>query len=225
MKHLKEIFHKLKENFKNLKSKFTQDNFLLRKLTNRKVRFGIATFIIVIIIIALLTPQIPEITYRINPPDPEKKPEYPVSYVENEPPKYITDGNRLFIPKIAVDTKILEGDSEDIMGREEGTWRDPSSSTPETLGNMVLAGHRFQYLPPNTTTFYNLDKLEIGDKVNVYWEGKEYIYEIQEKFEVYPNEVWIKNHTGDSSEITLYTCTPIYTSEKRLVVKARIIEE
>ncbi len=87
----------------------------------------------------------------------------------------------------------------------------------------MIAGHRFQYLPPNTHTFYNLDKLKIGDKLKVFWNGIEFTYEVFKTFEVFPNEVWIRNPEGNEKELTLYTCTPIYTSEKRLVVKAKMI--
>jgi sortase A len=171
-------------------------------------------------------PLIPELEYRLKPFDENVEPKYPVSYITTEQgdpiKEYVTNGNRLFIPKIGVDTQILEGLSEKILSVKEGAWRDPNTAAPTIEGNMVIAGHRFQYLPPNTTTFYHLDKLTVGDTVRVYWEGKEYVYEVNNIFEVEPDQIWIKEQ-GSEKELTLYTCTPVFTSEKRLVVKAKLI--
>lgn len=136
---------------------------------------------------------------------------------------YRTDGNRIVISKINVDTKILEGENEDVMLREEGAWRDPHTSIPGKNGNIVVGGHRFQYLPPNTTTFYNLDKLKNGDEVKIYWDGYEYIYKIYEIFEVNPDAVWIKSQDTEREELTIYTCTPVFSSARRLVVKAYLL--
>jgi sortase A len=203
----------------------------LRNLRMQPQRLkAIAVIVIVVCLAALVIPLWPELLIRLKGTgDNNSKPTYTVETVVTEEGKqekrYATDGNRLFVPKIGIDTKILESSSEDVMFREEGTWRDPAAGgNPADPGNMVLAGHRFQYLPPNTTTFYNLDKLALGDAIKVYWEGKEYSYQINNIFEVNPDEVWIKDASSqDSHEITLYTCTPLYTSAKRLVIKATLI--
>jgi LPXTG-site transpeptidase (sortase) family protein len=184
------------------------------------------TGVLIVLVAVVVMPILPELEYRLKPFDENVQPEYPISYTTTEEgeaiEKYITEGNRLFIPKIGVDTQILEGLSEKIISVEEGAWRDPNTAVPTIQGNMVIAGHRFQYLPPNTTTFYHLDKLENGDTIKVYWEGKEYIYEVNNIFEVTPDQIWIKEQ-GSENELTLYTCTPVFTSEKRLVVKAKLI--
>lgn len=200
----------------------------VKSLRTHRTYAIICGLVFIITAIILIAPSIPGILFNLNPPDPEKEPDYPVTVVQiedggemKEEKKYITDGNRLYIPKIGVDTEILENSVEDILWREEGVWRDPATAKPGGPGNMVIAGHRYQYLPPNTTTLYNLDKVAIGDKLNVYWEGKEIIYQIFEIFEVNPSDIWIKSQDTQESIITIYTCTPIYTSEKRLVVKAR----
>jgi len=183
------------------------------------------------ILIVLIPPFIPEVMYVFANHNEDDFPNFPVSYVQdpisdskdnsNLKQIYITDGNRLVIPKIGVDTKILEGTNEDVMLYEEGVWHDPAEAMiPGVNGtNLVLGGHRYQYLPPNTTTLYNLDKLNTGDHINIYWLGEKYTYTIYDKFEVYPNEVWIKDPIPGETTITIYTCTPVYTSLRRLVVK------
>jgi len=57
--------------------------------------------------------------------------------------------------------------------------------------------------------------------VLVYWQGKEYVYRVYEITEVLPNQVEIEYSTKDSI-LTLYTCSPLWTSEKRLVIKAKL---
>jgi len=73
--------------------------------------------------------------------------------------------NRLVIPKIGVDSEILEGSSLDVLLTKEGVWREPYDSTPDQDGNVMIAGHRFQYLPPNTHTFYNLEEVTAAIKL------------------------------------------------------------
>lgn len=132
--------------------------------------------------------------------------------------------NKLYIPKISVNTEIVEGESLDILNKKEGVWREPWSSTPLVAGNMILAGHRFQYLPPNTHTFYNLEEISIGDDIYIKWNGITFWYKVYKTMLVNPEQIEIRNfNTGLVREITLYTCTPLYTSDKRFVVKANLI--
>lgn len=128
-------------------------------------------------------------------------------------------GNYLVIPKIGIEGAINEGTS--IATLDFGIWRKPESSTPDKGGNTVLVAHRF--LNGNTTnSFYHLPKLERGDRFVVYWNEFEYTYEVYEKREVLPTQTEIEKDTADAV-ITLYTCTPLWTSEKRLVIRAKPI--
>ncbi len=128
--------------------------------------------------------------------------------------------NTLVVPSINVDVLIVEGEDDSALDR--GAWRRPGTSTPDAGGNTVITGHRFRYLPPNSTTFYNLDELETGDAIFVYWDGVEYEYEVTEVFVVEPDDTEIE---ADSVEprLTLYTCTPLWTANKRLVVIADLV--
>jgi LPXTG-site transpeptidase (sortase) family protein len=189
---------------------------------------GFFTTLLIAGVIVMAMPFLPEVYYRIFPahtiPVPIYQPIKADTIAESDETPgedlYLTDGNRIVIPAIGVDTKILEGANEDVMLLEEGAWRDPETSTPGQKGNIVIGGHRFQYLPPNTTTFYNLDKLAQGDEIIIYWESKMFKYKIFNIFEVNPDGVWIKNQDPTFEELTVYTCTPVYTSLRRLVIKA-----
>ncbi len=127
----------------------------------------------------------------------------------------------LVIPTIGVYIDIVEGDSEEALSR--GAWRRPNSSTPDKGGNTVITAHRFQYVPPNNKTFYNLDKLEEGEKILIYWQEIEYIYQVDDIFVVTPIQLSIEENTEEDI-LTLYTCHPLWTANNRYVVRASLIK-
>ena len=132
------------------------------------------------------------------------------------------EGNILAIPKIGVKTEIVGGNNAEYAW-SKGAWLEPATSTPDKGGNTVFSAHRFRYLPPHEKTFYLLDKLEAGDTFSVYWEGKEYRYIVRDTKVVLPTDVYILEPT-DESIITLYTCTPIFSTAKRLVVTGELTD-
>ncbi len=125
--------------------------------------------------------------------------------------------NMISIPAVGIEAPIVEGEDEDALSR--GAWRRPLSSTPDNGGNTVITGHRFQYLPPNNMTFYHLDKVREDDKIFVYWDGMQYDYVVTDIFVVEPSQVEIEENTA-KPRLTLYTCTPLWTAQKRLVIIA-----
>lgn len=133
--------------------------------------------------------------------------------------KPIPKVNTLVIPEIGVDSPIIEDISASALN--EGLWRRPHTSTPEKGGNTVITGHRFLY-SSGPKTFYNLDKLKVGDKFFIFWDGKEYDYEIIDIFTVTPDQIEIEDNTQEPI-VTLYTCTPLWSPTHRLVVKARLL--
>jgi sortase A len=131
--------------------------------------------------------------------------------------KEIPQENRLVIPKIQVNAEIVEGEDESVLW--DGVWRHPESAVPGEKGNTAFAGHRYQFKPPHERSFYNIDKLERGDIIIVYWESLEYDYEVESKFVVTPDAVEIIEK-GDEEKLTIYSCTPLFTQENRLVIEA-----
>jgi sortase A len=96
----------------------------------------------------------------------------------------------------------------------------PWSSTPER--NVYLAGHRLGW--PGTGShlvFYRLNELGRGDRITVRdREGGRYDYMVIESFEVGPLDRWVTGRVRGRDLLTLQTCTPIPTFEKRLIVRA-----
>ena len=137
---------------------------------------------------------------------------------ENKP---IPKTNRLVIPSIGVDMAILEGETEKTLDRG-GIWHIPNTSDPIHGSNTVLSGHRWEYLPPSTRTLYLLDKVQIGEPIIVYWHGVEYDYRVGRREIVDPSRVDIQNATAEP-QLTIYTCTPLFSTKQRLVIFANLI--
>jgi sortase A len=131
----------------------------------------------------------------------------------------IPEENTLVIPKINVDGKIYESESSKIL--EKGIWHRPKTSTPDKGGNTVIVAHRFLYTS-GQSTFYHLDKLKEGDIFTIFWNQEEYNYKVYEVEIVPPNAIEIEENTEEPI-VTLYTCTPLWTSTDRLVVKAKLL--
>ncbi len=135
--------------------------------------------------------------------------------------KPIPTENRLVIPSIGVDMPILEGSDQSVLNRG-GIWRIPKTSDPLKGGNMVLSGHRWMYLPPSSRTLYLLDKVKDGEPIIVYWRGQEYDYRIVRHEVVAPNRVDILDPTPQP-RLTIFTCTPLFSTKYRLVVYGELI--
>ena len=90
---------------------------------------------------------------------------------------------------------------------------------------MYLAGHRLGW--PGTGShlvFYRLNELDGGEKITLRdRQGSRYQYRVIESFEVGPFERWVTGRVLGRDLLTLQTCTPIPTFEKRLIVRAERI--
>ena len=112
-------------------------------------------------------------------------------------------GDWLDIPAIGVHERIVQGGDISVLNREKGAWHQAGSLN----GNYVVAGHRFQYLPPNTETFYHLGKLRAGDKVMLHFEGdmQTHTYKVASVARVPADAADVLRDSGQP-QLTLYTC-------------------
>jgi sortase A len=99
----------------------------------------------------------------------------------------------------------------------------PWSDTPER--NVYLAGHRLGW--PGTGShliFYRLDELTGGEKITLRArDGTKYNYRVLVNFAVWPDENWVTGRVRNRDLLTLQTCTPIPTFQKRLIIRAERI--
>ena len=129
--------------------------------------------------------------------------------------------DRLVIAKTGIDMPIFVSTNADTLLK--GGWVFPGPSEPGQVGNTVIFGHRFRYLPPISNTFYSLDKIEIGDTFTVAWKGQVYNYIVKEKKIIEPTDFSVLNQTPGKSEITLITCAPLFSTKQRLVIVGDLI--
>lgn len=120
---------------------------------------------------------------------------------------------KLEIPKINLDTYILEETNEDTLNKSVTKLCGPKINEE---GNFCILGHNYN----KKNMFGNLKKLKINDTIiltNVYGQKIEYV--ICDIYKVYPDEVECLNQeTYGEREATLITCTT--GAIKRLVIKA-----
>jgi sortase A len=87
--------------------------------------------------------------------------------------------------------------------------------------NVYIAGHRLGYVgTPSFLAFWDLNRLEIGDKIFVTDStGRRYVYRVFKDFVVDPTDVFVTQPLKGKNIVTLQTCTlPDYS--RRLIVQA-----
>lgn len=152
-----------------------------------------------------------ETLYKEEKPEPQYVPPFDPTLPET---------NHIYIETIGLTTDIGEGeDWEEVL--KTGVWRTPDFGTPEDRRlPMILAAHRFGYLVwtnqyRRENSFYNLPKLENGDKVEIVWNQRKYTYEIYEGY----TDTAMRDFDAD---LILFTCE-VLNSERRIVRKARLV--
>jgi sortase A len=116
-------------------------------------------------------------------------------------------------------------DSDSQWALATGVAHVPETSLPWSQSaqrNVYLAGHRMGYRGTwSRMIFYNLDKLKEGDKVVLKDRtGRPYEYRVSETFLAEPSDSWVMGQVRGRDMVTLQTCTPYPTFQKRLIVRA-----
>jgi sortase A len=130
----------------------------------------------------------------------------------------------LTIEKLGIyDAPVFGSDSYEALAKGiahvPGTsW--PWSNTPQR--NVYLAGHRMGYRGTwSRMLFYNLGELRKGDRVVLRdREGRSYEYRVSESFLAEPTDAWVLGQVRGRDMVSLQTCTPLFTFQKRLIVRA-----
>jgi LPXTG-site transpeptidase (sortase) family protein len=133
----------------------------------------------------------------------------------------------LSIPKIKASAPIISqvdpwNESEYKERLKQGVAEAKGFSTVGEKGPVFLFAHSSDYpwnMTRTNTAFFRLGELENGDQIKIYKKGREYIYQVFAKKEVWPNQV--ENLKLDQDILILQTCTPIGTSLKRLLIYAK----
>lgn len=161
----------------------------------------------------IILPFIPEVQFRIAQATSD-----PVDVDKPEQAATISrDANHIVIPRLRLDEKIYIGDDPKLV--HKGVWHRPATNTPGQGSNTVLVGHRFTYKDP--AVFYNLDKVQMNDPIVVVWDGKLYVYRVNDIKTVPATAIEVEAPTSEE-RLTVYTCTPLWSVKDRLVITASL---
>ena len=150
---------------------------------------------------------------------------------EKKKAEEIPEDNRLIIKKINVSVPIISISSRQDKILQEGLKKGavifPQTAIPGEKGNCVIVGHssNFSWRKGDyDTIFVLLDKLKIGDEVEIFWEEKKIRYMIFENPQIVKANQTEILASAEEPILTLMTCWPIGTNYKRLIVKGKLIK-
>ena len=118
------------------------------------------------------------------------------------------------IPKINIQYPILSNTNDELLKISPCKFYGPY---PNEIGNLCIAAHNYD----DSRFFSNLNKLSIGDSINIYDStNQNIVYYVYDKFEIVQSDTSCTNqNTNGKRELTLVTCNNI--NKNRLVIKAK----
>ncbi len=133
------------------------------------------------------------------------------------PTPSVEQPRQIVIPAIDVNAPVVQGHEPEQL--KKGVGQAIGSAMPGQDGNMVLSAHNDIY----GEIFRHLDKLEPGDEVVVSTGRQSYTYVINQIFTVDPTAVEVMAPT-DYASLTLISCYPYLVNNKRIIVKADLVD-
>lgn len=134
-------------------------------------------------------------------------------------------GNYIEIPKINAKAEIIDNVNP-WKRKEYEKALEKGVARAKGMDNFLFA---HSSLPPwkmtrTNTPFLRLGELKNGDQIIIHQNGKDDVYQVEDKKEVWPNEV---NLVLEKSKdyLILQTCTPLGTDWKRLLIFARRVTQ
>ncbi len=206
--------------------------FLLKIFAHLNIIIG--TVLVLIPIAYLVIASTPALWYRINPsaladevaaitkspfsPQSDTLADYELSSLQTPAiDTLLPAGRRIVIPSLGVDTEI-NLDKDERTALSKGAWLMPDYGSPGNDLNMpiVISAHRWGSvtLSPEfraKNLFINLPQLEIGNKIEIYWDQRKYVYQVVALEET--------DYVSRLSDLILITCKFI-NSPQRIIVYA-----
>lgn len=134
----------------------------------------------------------------------------------------------LVIPQLGIEAPIIadiDGAEKEkyFKALENGVAHLKGSTKPGEGSNIFIFGHSSFYRdqPGNyKEIFLHLEDLKPGDEIIIWYKLQEYKYIVNETKIVAPEQVDVTYQTA-TEQVTLMTCVPPGTTEKRLIVIAK----
>lgn len=135
--------------------------------------------------------------------------------------------NTLKIEKINLSAPVLWNIDEDqiLENLKDGVAHYKDTSRPGEGGNIFIVGHSSNYFwiqSDYNNIFALLDKLQPGDRIELSYLNKKYVYEVKITNIVKPDEIQVLENTPKET-LSLMTCWPIGTSLKRMIVQSELL--
>lgn len=148
---------------------------------------------------------------------------FPTASIPPVKPSKITH-YALSIPKLKIENAVVEIGGAKV---KKNLVHYPGTALPGDYGNGVIFGHSILpifYDPKDYKAIFSLlPTLEKEDRVHIFYDGIEYIYEVVEYREVKPEEIDILEQRLDQRTVSLVTCVPPGTYLRRGIVRARLL--
>lgn len=181
------------------------------------------------------------------PPKEEEKveepaPEEPAQEVAYTPPaQSVSTGvantlnNQLLIPSLGISVPVVWGSPVDentmLANLQHGVVNylgtaKPGEGLENNTGNVFISGHSSYYSwDPGqyNSIFATLPNINIGDQVAIGYNDKVYVYQVYDKTEVSPSDVDVVRQDTDKHIVTLMTCVPVGTNERRFIARAEFV--
>lgn len=142
---------------------------------------------------------------------------------KNAPPSIII--NKINVNAPVIYDQAIVNEANFLQALHNGVVHYPNTAFPGQQGNVVIFGHSSGawWAPGNYKfVFTLLDKLQVQDLIYLNYQGTKYIYRVYDTTIIQPTDLSVLNQ-GSNHSLTLLTCTPVGTSQKRLVVHAQQI--
>ena len=134
---------------------------------------------------------------------------------------------KLTVPRLGLkDVKVGDSPDQSYLDRE-GIMHLSGTGFPYQKGsNTYIAAHAIGYAGSRVTyAFRDLEEMKKGDRVTVRdAAGETYEYRVYESMIVDPDDFWVTRPIEGKKIISLQTCWPEPSFEKRLIVRAELVK-
>lgn len=146
-----------------------------------------------------------------------------------------TLNNQLIIPSLGIKVPVVWGSPVDentmLANLQHGVVNYAGTAKPgegleNNTGNVFISGHSSYYSwDPGryNSIFATLPNIGIGDQIAIGYYDKVYVYEVYDRVEVSPGDVDVVRQNTDNHIVSLMTCVPIGTNERRFIARAKFI--
>lgn len=146
---------------------------------------------------------------------------------KNQTEEYKKTEFDLFVPNIKIAVPVVAdvdgySRSEYKKALREGVAHFKDTAKPGEDGNIFIFGHSSSLGDGRyKVVFERLPELKEGDSIQLHYKNNDYYYAVTEtKVVAYDDLSWTER--GGEKVLTLMTCYPIGSSEKRLIIRARL---